>query len=496
MTWKKSLSVLAVLAGAVVLLYRKSYRLYWTYDDPWFLHVALMRRWTEGFTHADIWRQNLFTPLLTSTFELFVATLWLEPRRWYAAQLVLLVALSFAIYAALRPHAEVIPAAAGALLFLIGPPIVNAAAHLGVIHYLEALLFVVLSYIAFARGRDKLSAALYFVAMLAKEIAVPLPGLLFLLARERRVKRVIPHAVALAVYAAWRLLVIGLPVAGYGWEVDIKRAPASLASVFGIVSVVLIAIVAVIALRGANPRIALAGAFLAVAPILPVATEMQPRFVMMLWLWICAGFALAVKRPIVIGAVLVLALIANRQEWAFQYTRAKRMSEEARVWVHERGDILLRNPAIPPGTMPELEWLKEDYFPHAKGSRWFYDDIYLCTHPVEGRRILEYNPQSRLVEEVQASCPPIRNDAPMTAAFEHRDDALVWHFGPYATGTWRLILSDGEQAYDVPRESAYRIGTAKQLALRIGYRSPEGWMTYSPEIALDFTRQTKTTWRR
>ena len=77
------------------------------------------------------------------------------------------------------------------------------------------------------------------------------------------------------------------------------------------------------------------------------------------------------------------------------------MSEEARVWMHERGDILLRNPAIAPGTMLELEWLKEDYFPHAEGARWFYDDIYLCTHPVAGRRILEYNPKSRQVEEVE-----------------------------------------------------------------------------------------------
>jgi hypothetical protein len=496
MTWKKSLAAAAVLAGAVVLLYRKSMRLYWTYDDPWFLHVALMRRWTEGFTHGDIWRQNSFTPLLTATYELFTAALWLEPERWYAAQLVLLAALAFAVYAALRLHVEAVPAAAGALLFIIGPPVVNAAAQLNMIHYLEALLFVVLSYIAFAKGRDVLSGGLYFAAILAKEIAVPLPGLLFLLAREGRVKRVVPHAIALAVYAVWRLFVLGLPVEGYGWAMDPARMPASLASLFGMTSVVLMAIVAIVALRRANPRIAIAGALLAVAPILPVATEMQPRFVLMLWLWMCAGFALAVKRPAVIAAVTIVALVANRQEWTSQYTRTKRMSEEARVWVHERGDVLLRNPAIPPGTMPELEWLKEEFFHHEKGARWFYDDIYLCARPVEGRRILEYNKQSRRVEEVRASCPPIRQDVPMTAAFERRGNELLWSFGPHAGGTWRLILNDGEQAWDVPPDSAYRIGAARQLALRVGYRSPKGWVTYSPEIALDFTRQTKTTWRR
>ena len=133
-------------------------------------------------------------------------------------------------------------------------------------------------------------------------------------------------------------------------------------------------------------------------------------------------------------------------------------------------------------------------------ARWFYDDVYLCARKVEGRRILEYNPRSRRVEEVQLDigriCGSIRQDAPLTAAFESHGDAMRWRFGPYQEGVWRLILSDGELAWDVPRESAYRLGTMRQLSLRVGYRSPRGWVTYSPEIALDFARQPKTTWRR
>ncbi|HYR29993.1 MAG TPA: hypothetical protein VEU30_16100 [Thermoanaerobaculia bacterium] len=505
---KRSLSVLAILTAAVVILYRKSVRLYWTYDDPWFLHVALMRRWTEGFTHADIWRQNLFTPLLTSTFELFAATLWLEPRRWYAAQLVLLVALAFAVYAALRVYVDAVPAGAGALLFLIGPPLVNVASHLGVIHYVEALLFLTLSFIAFAKGRGVLSAFLYLMAMLAKEIAVPFSGLLLLLGGPRRV---IPHAIALAVYAAWRLLVIGLPVTGYGWEVearDVLAVPWKLVTLFGALGALLLGVMAVVVARGLKTRrqwlIGAVGLVLAIAPILPVSKEMAPRFALLPWLWLCAGFAFGAaslkRRELVLGATIVLAVIVNRRLWSEQYTLTKRMSEEARVWVHERGDILLRNPAIPAGTMPELEWLKEDYFPHAEGARWFYDDLYLCTHPLAGRRILEYDPRSRLVEEVtldaERICAAIREDVPMTLAFERRGDAMHWRFGPYTAGTWRLILNEGEEAWDVPRESAYRIGTATRLSLRIGYRSPEGWTTYSPPIALDFARQTRTTWHR
>ena len=84
----------------------------------------------------------------------------------------------------------------------------------------------------------------------------------------------------------------------------------------------------------------------------------------------------------------------------------------------------------------------------------------------------------------------------MTASFERQDDTLRWRFGPYERGIWRLVLFDGEHAWDVPRESAYRLGKTRQITLRVAYRAPEGWVTYSPVMALDFTRQTRMTWRR
>jgi hypothetical protein len=313
------------------------------------------------------------------------------------------------------------------------------------------------------------------------------------------------------VYTAWRLIVIGRPVTGYGWSVgawDVARVPLSSLALFGPAGITLLVLMAVVIAQALRTRrsllIGAAGLLLAVGPILPVSREMQPRFLLLPWLWTCAGFAVGAAslrwRNPAIGVVLVAGLLVNRQEWTHQYTHAKRMSEEAYVWVHEKGDVLLRNPAILPGTMPELQWLKEDYFPHAKGARWFYDDIYLCTHPIEGRRILEFNPASRRVEEVKIDarrfCSSIRDRAPLSADFEYRDGSMQWHFGPYREGKWRLILYDGEHVFDVPDQAAYRLGTMKQLSLRVGFRAPEGWVTYSPEIALDFTRQSRLSWRR
>ena len=515
---KKLLAVLGLLAAAVLLLYRKSARLYWTYDSPMLLHRALERDWTWEYVIPDT-AQFLFTPLLSSTYEAWLALFGLEPGRWYLAQLVLLVCTALALFAALRLYVSTLPAAAGALLFVLGPPIASAVATLYLPHYFEAILFSALATIAFVIGvrRERIAfsiaaAVCYLIAMFAKEIAVPLPALLLVLPERdlrTRVRHLLAPAIAAMVYASWRLFVVKVPTIPYGWETtfnDVLTVPwrlltaASGASL--IAGLILIAVMMAAAIPTMRPRIALVALLCAIGPILPVSAEMQDRFALPFWVFLSCAFAIGVARwrraPIVIAAVVFIALIANRQEWTSEFTRAKRMSDEAYVWVHERGDVLLRNPAIPAGTVVELAWLKEVHFHHAKGSRWFYDDLYLCLRPVEGRRILEYNPRSRRVEEVKASCNRGREDVPLhvTFTFEPRGNTLRWRLGPYRDGSWRVVAFDGEHAWEVPREGAYRIGSIELRSVRIRYTSPEGWVTYSPPFALDFARQRTMTWRR
>lgn len=515
---KKGLAVLGVLAAAVFLLYRKSARLYWTYDSPMLLHRALDRDWTWEYVTPDT-AQFLFTPLLSSTYEAWLALLGLEPSRWYLAQLALIACTAMAIFAALRLYVSTLPAASGALLFVLGPPIAGVAASLYLPHYIEAILFSALFAILFILGvrRDRIAfsiaaAVCYAIAMSAKEIAVPVPALLLVLPERdfrARMRHLIAPAIAALLYASWRMFVVRVPTIAYGWETTLgdlitvpwtllaAAAGASLAA--GLITIALMVAGAAPALR---PRIALVALFCAVAVILPVSAEMQDRFTLPLWVLLSCAFAIGVARwkrkGLIIAATVVFALVANRQEWTAEFTRNKRMSDEAYVWVHERGDVLLRNPAIPPGTMPELEWLKEKGFHHAEGSRWFYDDIYLCLQPVEGRRILEFNPRTRRVEEVKAACNRGREDVPLHVefTFQPRGNTLHWRLGPYRDGTWRMIAFDGELAWDVPPVGAYSIGSIQLPALRVRYQSPEGWVTYSPPIALDFARQRTTTWRR
>jgi len=532
---KRSASVL-FLFGAVVVLYRKAIRLWWTYDDPWNLHVSLVRSWTDAFTERDVWPQNLFTPLLLGSHEVLIALAGLDPDHWYRVQLFLIGACAAALYGALRLFAGTIPAVTGALLFVAGPPLCSFATQLMVIHYLEAILLGTLAVIAYvlAFRRESVlleicSALLYFAAMLAKEIAVPLPVLLFFLPPREprvRVRHLLFHALALGGYLFWRWAVIGTIFGGYGWAIAPAEIPRVLATLpwkiilacagaglgAGLAAMVVLATGAGRAMR--TRRGLLIGAvtlLLAVAPIIPVSKEMQPRYVVVVWLWASVTFVIgtaslrSVPRNALLVAAAAAVLVANRQEWTREYARSMRMSGEARAFMSLDGSAMLRRPAIPPAAMVELQWLKEDHLRRARGASWFYDDLFLCEGAsLQGKRVFEWVPRRREVTEVTARipdlasayCGSIRQNAPLRAEFHHRDEALFWRFGPYQTGQWSVILGGGLQAFAVPREEGFRLTGVPGLTLRVRYQSPEGWVTYSPEIALDFARQPNLVWHR
>jgi hypothetical protein len=255
---------------------------------------------------------------------------------------------------------------------------------------------------------------------------------------------------------------------------------------------------------------ALVGLALVIAPVVFVSNEIDARMALVPWLWLCALFAIgasrmgSVPRQALLVAAVVAVVVANRQQWTAEYTRAKRMSDEARAFMTLDGGALLRRPTIPPAAMTELQWLKEGYYQLAGGTGWFYDDSFLCSSPIDGKRIFEWTPARREVVEVTARipdfakawCASLRDKAPLRAEFHHRGETLSWRFGPYDDGRWTVVMAGGVQAFEVPREEGFRLTGVPGLSLRVRYDSPEGWSTYSPDIVLDFARQPDYIWHR
>ena len=518
----------ASIAAAVALLYRKVTHLWWTFDDAYLIHIASVRRWTEYFANGEVWRsmpQHLFTPLLTASYDIELSAFALNPRRWYTVQLIELAATAIAIYFVLRLWLAVAPALGGALLFVAGVPLCTVVSELMFVHYIESVALTALATMLFVRGiRERrarlvlLSAAVYLAAMLAKEIAVPLPLLLLALPDRdlrARIRALIPHALAIAAYAIWRYDMLHTLFGGYGWAVTsvtalIATLSWKVALAFGPAAAVML-VGTVWALRSRQAVIMFViGGLIAVAPIAPVSSHMERRFALVAWLWWCAAFAFGVARlrPRMMGAVVCLSLIAvtlnNRHEWRSVFVASKRMSVEARAFFDADPATLLRTPAVPPAAMGELRWLKEEYQHRPGGAGWFYDDLYLCEHDVTAKRILQYEQGSRSVIDVtpgiasmkSAFCGAIRREAPISADFQHRGETLFWKFGPYRDGTWRVILGGGTQAFDVPAKEAFRLGDLPGISMRVRYTSPEGWTTYSPELVLDFVHHPELAWHR
>lgn len=530
---KVDVALAAGLAIVTFLLYRKVTRLGWTYDDAYLLHIAIEHPARDHFFGRALWStlaQPLFTPLLTATFDSELTLFGLNAAAFYRLQIVLLMALAVTVFLTARLWLPSGVAACASLLFIAGAPVCAIATQLMTVHYIESLIFMLAAVVAFvnAERRDSfalvvLSAVFYLAAMLAKEIAVPL--IFLCMRRETRRVATLPHGIALLIYAFWRRADLGVWFGGYGWAIRPADVPSIVAAfplaVFRqltspptALGVALIAVLITgVVLWTRSPRralLVLGLIVLSIAPVLPMARRFEARYTLALWL-VCtliaiAGFETLIdmrSRDVLIAIALLVVMVVNRQRWMKEFLLSQRMSDEARVFFDLGPGDALRKPAVPPAAMSELAWLKDVYVKRPSGALWFYDDLYLCTARDLPHRVFSYDAKTRTViqehdvAEVRTRfCATIRADAPLSATFERRDEALFWTLGPYQRGDYAIVFGDGISAFDIPRIDSFRVPRIKSLRLRVRYTAPERWVTYSPELALDFERGSTYAWRR
>lgn len=554
--WRRAVpdAFLALALGALGwAVYHRALGLWLTYDDFFHLHYLYTYSPRQYLFDPEIWQRlpfKMITPLLFLSFDLDLALFGLDARAFLIHQLASFAVCVAALYLVLRLWLERVWAALAAAIFLLGPVVTGIAPLLMVRHYIETttlgLAAAGLYVLAIRRGGRGgvilpwISAALYFAAMLAKEIAVPLAFLLPLLPEgtvRERLRRAVPHGMALVFYLVYRVWMLGTLTGGYGWIVDPSDLPRlalmlpykTAVDLLGVPSaanwallVCLLLGVLVAALQGRRAAL-LAGVaiLLALLPILPVSADMKPRYALPAWLVLVIGFPLGARalarRP---GAVrltgaglaaiaVVGAVFCHLQEREIAFARLERMSAENRAFLRLGPGDLLRQPVSPPATMGELAWMKTDVLGGKPGTGWFYDDFYLCERP-QGpgqprARVWGYDPVARRVEDMTGQvpalrrryCSSIRRDAPLSLEIHAAGPrALYWHLGPYREGRYAFVFGDGVQAFEMPATGGFQLKQVGRLSLRVRYESPEGWITYSPELDLDFTRQPSYRWAR
>jgi hypothetical protein len=537
------------------LLYHPVLRLWWTHDDFYHLRHLITGRPGWYLFDATEYRQlaKVWTPLFFLSFDVDRRLFGLDPRLFYLHHLLVFCLGPAVLYGVLRLWLPRPWAAVGAWLFLTGPVIASLVSILMGRHYIEAILLAALAVVAWAGALRRtgggawrlawLSAALYFAASLAKEIAVPLAVLLPLLPAPAggrrtdlaaRLRLALPHAAALALYLALRYAALGTLLGGYGFVVTPSALPAFALALPGKVAAELLggrlspAAVAVsialaagtlslLLLRGRRAAVLTGLALLAaMLPVLPVSTQMEPRYAVPAWIVLSVAFAAgcralaesgsrtARRAGAALAAVACLAGLAlNRQDWRVRFARIERMSAENRFLLGMREGDLLRQPLTLAASLGELLWMKESVFHRPPGGRWFQDDLYLCVHRGPLGRVWGYHPAARRVVDVTARlpelrarhCSSIRPQAPLSASFRVAGGALFWDLGPYAEGRYGFVLGDGAMAFEMPRRAGFRL-QERALPLRIKYESPAGWLTYSPELRLAIEEGSSLRWRR
>lgn len=534
--------VLAALVAVVGwAVYHRALGLWFTYDDIFHLHFLDGCGLWEYFYRPEVWQRlpfKMITQLLFLSLDLDQALFGLNAHGFLIHQLVSFSLCVAVLYLVLRLWLPRSWALLGTALFGIGPVTVTVAPLLMVRHYVETLLLGLLAvgaYVLALRRSDRklavASAVFYFLAMLAKEIAVPLVFFLVLIPEgtfRRRFAVAAPHAAAFVFYLGYRLYMLGTFAGGYGWLVepsDLPRLALELPAKIGMellgrpspaswamLAVLLIGLV-MVALR--RTLLVVVSVLLAVLPILPVSTEMEPRYALLAWLLVSLAFPFA-ARPLAerkglvrlagLGLVLIATagtLFAHLDAREETFARLERMSAEHRAFLEMRPGETLRVPLGPPATMGELAWFKADLLKKGSAAGWFYDDYYLCARPDLGQ-VWSWDSVRRTVVDVTAStpnlrrrhCHAIRNEAPLDVEMNAAGRTLHWTLGPYHDGRYSFVLGDGIQSIEVPPVGGFQLKRVGALSLRLRYESPQGWTTYSPELAMDFTRAPSFRWSR
>lgn len=513
------------LAAAAGLLYFPVLRLGWVYDDFYHLRYLMTHRPGWYLFDAAGFREfpaKVFTPLLFLSLDVDRRLFGLAPRLFYVHHLVAFALCPAVLYGVLRLWLSRLWAAVAAWIFLMGPVIASLAPLLMVRHYVEAILLAALSVAAWARDRPRISAVLYFAACMAKEIAVPLVVLLPLLPSlgGNRIRRALPHGLALVLYLGLRYAALGTLAGGYGFAADLPALALSLPGKitselaggrFSWAAVVLGALIVagILALRR-RALLALFALLLAVLPVLPVSTQMEPRYAVPAWIVLAIAFAAGCqaipnrKVAITLAAVACLAgLWLNRQDWSLRFARVERMSAENRFLLEMSGNDVLRQPATLAASLKEIEWMRRNVFHRPPGGRWFQDDLYLCFHALQGR-IWAYDPAARRMVDQTARIPSLKKQycsavhpgAPLQASFRVENGNLFWDLGPYEEGRYRFLLGDGIEAFEMPRSAGFQVSGLTALPLRIEYESPAGWTTHSPELRLEIHEGAVLDWSR
>jgi len=419
----------------------------------------------------------------------------------------------------------------GAILFLLGAPSQLVTEQLMTRHYIEGLLFCLLSLYLFVRylrtGSKSLlaiSAVFYGLAITAKEIYVPLVLLLPFLPESvwrQRLRAALPFIIIAAAYTAWRVYMLGTLSGGYvesseylnsAFIMDVMQSFANfpelllggLWPVAGIIYLLMLGFYAVLARSWL--AVVLLTAALVLIPLVPLVSSpginSPDRYLLLLWVVLSFSVAFFAERlikmctdldraaPIVLvyaalPVLLMISLVHGMGARQSVAAVAEEFDVQAQfIWAEDAATAFVPSATLLPSFwfFTGLQDLKARLLTQTS-PRPVVDAIYLDSSVTE---LWALDRECMCMRDISASIPQkiaahqqhLAAQAPLALNFDYRNGYFSWQFGPYDTGVYHVV-SDVIGVIPAPAAGRLRVTLPDNAPFYLRHTSAEGWMTYS-----------------
>jgi hypothetical protein len=531
-SWRTDGLAITALLLFVAVLFHALPSGYWRADDPAIIWHAMNSKGLNAFYNPADWQKlspNNLTPWLTLSFK---ADLWLaglSPKFLYIHSTASLMLVMVAAYILNRHWMPPLWASLSVFLFLTGAPTTSVTELLMTRHYMEGLLFALLSVIAFVQAMRRqqirwavVGAVLYALAAAAKEIYVPLVFVVFLLppfeSFNARLRLIAPYVAVAVLYVIWRRFMLGAMVGGYGSS----EALVSLQSLMGMATALLrfpvfffgpswfapTAILFIALCRAAvtrplqTPMFAML-AVCVIAPLVPLVAfpglTGPDRYLFLVWFAACFTGTLAihalsatltsryrVREFVGIFAVLVVGSISYSNTLELQKSRAASYREfDTQGRFYFAADQ--RQGFIPSQTLLHGFWYITNLCDIKKRLNLECPAALIkgvaTEQPIE--RLFVYDPLNGTMANIsdkleleRANIESIDLSRPLQASISVSNGVGRWDLGPYDQGQY-FFASPHIGRYPVPKNGSLKTQLT-HLAFYIQYESPDGWTTSSP----------------
>ncbi len=534
--WLQYQEILLVLLLiiATVLLNKPVGDSFWRFDDPMILKCAIEYRWWEHFIIPESYQclsAAHLTPWVTFSYALDYNLFGLEPKFFYYHQIFSLSLVSIFTFVLLRLYVNPLIAFFGILLFLIGSPVWVSSQQLMVRHYVEGLLFSIISIhffilsLRFQQYRYALLGCLFYIlATSAKEIYVPLLGILLFIPEGRlkdRFYAAIPYFIWGAIYIIWRKYMLGVFMGGYNptmhflnyFNQDIllnglnKISSFILMAEYANIILILYFCIIVLILRK-HLLLNIIGSLLIIAPLVPLFnTEfIEFRTFFFLWWGFCIliifsyhhiytkNISLFIPLGIIFGLFLWKVIDKRIETKKNIKPTLVEFNQQGHFYWNENNQKILFSPhkLIFGGGwyFADLEKIKKKLglsSPHlyALLNLKFLSDSLLLQNTIWRYNIVCQCMEQVAKEDVKKEIANLNSktvEKKLSIFVSKTLNTIEWKFAPYNQGTYYII---SDRFYmPIPKENT-ALFYDKKLNFIIVYESPEGWITYSPEFTLE-----------